>query len=97
MIKLTDILQEIEKGVDVFKDNLEDHSNMHYRDHVKAIIEHAEKALATSEPKIMHSNIAEILKHAESAHNKIYNNGDTSGVHSGGGHVAGFHANNADF
>jgi len=98
MIKLLDIVKEVElQGNKVLDAQLAKHDDLHYRDHMKEIEGHIQKAIATKDPQFIHKQLEEIIKHAQSAQDKVLNSNERSSVHDAGGNIAGFHANNADF
>jgi superoxide dismutase len=98
MIKLLDIVKEVElQGNKVLDKAIEEHDNLHYRDHLKEIQKHVEKALSTNDPKIINKQLEEIIKHSTSAQDKVVAANGRDSVHSGGSGIGGFHANNADF
>jgi monomeric isocitrate dehydrogenase len=90
MIKLLNILTETENHPE------QEYHEMHWRDHIKEILKHASKALKTSDPNIIGKYTSEIIKHAESAHEKHHTQYDSVGVDGTSG-LANIHTNNANF
>jgi len=98
MIKLLDIVKEVElQGNKVLDAQMAKHDDLHYNDHLKEIEKHIQKAIATKDPQFIHKQLEEIIKHAQSAQDKVLNSNERNSVHDAGGNIAGFHANNADF
>ena len=72
MIKLLDIVKEVElQGNKVLDNKMAIHDDLHYNDHMKEIEKHIQKSLATNDPKFIHKQLEEIIKHATSAQDKV--------------------------
>lgn len=98
MIKLLDIVKEVElQGNKVLDAQKTVHDDLHPNDHLKEIEKHIQKALATKDPQFIHKQLEDIIKHATSAQDKVLATNGRDSVHGAEGHIAGFHANNADF
>ena len=98
MIKLLDIVKEVElQGNKVLDDQMSIHDDLHYRDHMDEIEKHIQKALATNDPKFVHKQLEEIIKHATSAQDKVLATNGRDSVHGADGHISGLHAKNTNF
>jgi hypothetical protein len=98
MIKLLDIVKEVElQGNKFLDDQLAKYNDLHYSDHMKEIEGHIQKAIANKNPLFIHNQLEEIIKHAQSAQDKVLNSNERNSVYDGSEHIAGFHAKNAKF
>jgi hypothetical protein len=98
MIKLLDIVKEVElQGKNFLDTQLAKYDDLHYNDHMKEIEGHIQKAIANKDPRFIHNQLEEIIKHAQSAQDKVLNSNERNSVHDGSEHIAGFHAKNANF
>jgi hypothetical protein len=98
MIKLLDIVKEVElQGKNFLDTQLAKYDDLHYNDHMKEIEGHIQKAIANKDTRFIHNQLEEIIKHAQSAQDKVLNSNERNSVYDGSEHIAGFHAKNANF
>jgi hypothetical protein len=75
MIKLLDILEDMEQG-------MKEYNNMTVNDHLDHIIKHAQKAKESNNPKDINESITEIMEHIQAVNDKNYFAKNKSGMHS---------------
>jgi len=98
MIKLLDIVKEVElQGNKVLDNKIAIHDDLHYNDHMKEIEKHIQKSLATNDPKFIHKQLEEIIKHATSAQDKVLATNGRSSIPSSDDLMSSFNTKNANF
>jgi hypothetical protein len=90
MIKLSDLLSEMENHSEV------DHHEMRVHHHLKEILKSAAKALQTKDPLFINKHIDSIIRHAELANQKHQIKHDTPSI-DGDSALSNIHTSQSNF